>query len=512
MIPYDRFILVYKKYIFIIAFVFISGCHHSSTHSITDFSFNERMLSVTSSCETSKLQNKSFKSVWTRMRSGFCFKNINSSRISQELKWMVKNKDFVYRSIDRSKPYLFHILSYLEKRNLPHELALLPMVESGFQPFAYSSSRAAGIWQFIPPTAREYGLKMNWLYDGRRDVLESTKAATYFLSDMHRHFKGNWLLAIASYNTGAGNVGKAIDRANNLFTKPSYWDLNLPRETELYVPRLLALSKIIANPNKFGFKLPEIPNVKFTSTVNFRDPIDFETLSIITGVQQSKLIKLNPGYSTWLLDPSQQNTLLLPIEAARVFNSRYNKISKSIYQNKIHKVIKGDSLYKISRIYNVKINALKKANNLTKDTIYINQRLKIPSELSTGNKEFIMVNGEKYFINKNSITFNHIVKRYDNWYKIGKKYDVPLKKLFTWNNANKSTKLKINSLVKIKLQGPILTKVKDKNTLRYVVGSGERYEQIIRGFNISKENLIKDNKLKNKKYLTAGDNLVINLN
>ena len=138
--------------------------------------------------------------------------------------------------------------------------------------------------------------------------------------------------------------------------------------------------------------------------------------------------------------------------------------------------------------------------------------MKIPSELSTGNKEFITINGKKYFINKKLITFNHIVKRYDNWYKIAKKYDVPLKKLLMWNDSDKNTKLRINSLIKIKLQGPILSAIKNQSTLRYVVGSGERYDQIIRGFNITKESLIKDNNLRNKKYLTAGDNLVINLN
>ncbi len=503
---------MYRKYLFITFTLFISGCQVTSTSSLSSLGIQKPSYLSDNRCNSNKLIEREFNNVWDRMRSGFCFRSINSSRITQELQWMKRNKDFVYRSIDRSRPYLYHILTHLEKRNLPHELALLPMVESGFQPFAYSASRAAGIWQFIPPTAREYGLKMNWLYDGRRDVIESTKAASYFLGDMHRHFKGNWLLAIASYNTGAGNVGKAIDRANNIFTKASYWDLNLPRETELYVPRLLALSKIISNPSKYGFSLPNISNKKFTKKVKFRDPLDFQTLSIITGVPVNELTLLNPGFSTWMIDPSQQNILLLPNKAASVFNERYNQISKIIYQNKTYMVKKGDSLYKISRIYNVKINAIKKANGLTKDVIYIGQEITIPSELSTTDKDFVTINNRKYYINKKTVTFNHIVKRYDNWYKIAKKYDVPLNKLLSWNNADKKTKLKINSLVKIKFRGPILSENKTFNSLRYVVSSGERYDQIIRGFGVSKKNLINDNSLKNKKYLTAGENLEININ
>lgn len=492
-------------------FLLIS-CQQNSLQTISNHTFNETAFLTKSTCETRTLAGKDFSDVWARMRSGFCFRSINSTRISSELKWMMNNKEFVYRSIDRSKPYLYHIMSHLETRNLPLELALLPMVESGFQPYAYSSSRAAGIWQFIPPTAREYGLKMNWLYDGRRDVLESTKAASYFLGDMHRHFKGNWLLAIASYNTGAGNVGKAIDRANNLFTRPSYWDLNLPRETELYVPRLLALSKIIYNPSKYGFSLPKIKNIAFTKYVKFYDVIDFYTLSVITGIEQKELMRLNPGFSTWLIDPAQQNILLLPNKAAKTFKSRYNKITKSIYKNKTHKVVKGDSLYKISRIYNVKITAIKKANNIKGDLIYINQKIKIPSEITTTSKEYITVNKKKYYVNTEYVTYNHIVRRYDNWYRIAKKYDISLSQILKWNDADKKTKLKVNDLVKIKLKGPILTEIKSKYNLRYVVNTGDRYEQIIRGFGIEKNKLIQDNNLKNKKYLTAGDNLTINLN
>jgi membrane-bound lytic murein transglycosylase D len=171
-------------------------------------------------------------------------------------------------------------------------------------------------------------------------------------------------------------------------------------------------------------------NQNYTKKVNFRDPIDFQTLSVITGISEKELMNLNPGYSTWIIDPTQQNTLLLPNKEAKLFKERYNKISKVIYENKIHKVQKGDSLYKISRIYNVKINSIKKINSLSSDIIYINQKIKIPSELSATNKEFITVNNIKYFINKKEVTYNHIIRRYDNWYKIARKYDVPLKETF----------------------------------------------------------------------------------
>jgi LysM repeat protein len=163
-------------------------------------------------------------------------------------------------------------------------------------------------------------------------------------------------------------------------------------------------------------------------------------------------------------------------------------------------------------MYNVKIDSIKKVNSLTSDMIYINQKIKIPSELNVGNKEFITINNQKYYINKKEVTYNHVVRRYDNWYKIARKYDVPLETLLMWNGANKKTRLKVNALIKIKLKGPILSKNKKIQSLRYVVNSGERYDQIIRGFGVSKDKLIKDNKLKNKKYLTAGDNLIINQN
>ena len=161
-------------------------------------------------CNTYELKGQKFTSIWEKINAGFCLDTVHSSRVDKEINWFLNNKAFLYRSIERSKPFLYHVISELEKNNLPFELALLPIVESGYQPYAYSPSKAAGIWQFIPPTAKEYKLSSNWWYDGRRDILSSTKAAAHFLRDMHRHFKKDWLLAIASYNTGAGKVGRSI--------------------------------------------------------------------------------------------------------------------------------------------------------------------------------------------------------------------------------------------------------------------------------------------------------------
>ena len=196
--------------IIILCASFITSCNQSISYKRPQILANFGSFE----CETHKLAKISYSDVWDKVRSGFCLDTVYSSRVDREIQWFQNNKSFLYRSIDRAKPFLYHVIVELEKNNLPFELALLPIVESGYQPYAYSPSKAAGIWQFIPPTAREYGLKKNWWYDGRRDIFASTKAASHFLRDMKRHFKGDWLLAIASYNTGAGNVGKSIKKAN----------------------------------------------------------------------------------------------------------------------------------------------------------------------------------------------------------------------------------------------------------------------------------------------------------
>ena len=193
-----------------------------------------------------------------RSRAGFQFPDNSAAlqkQVVSELKWFAKHKNYMARVLQRADPFLYYILEEAEKRNLPTELVLLPIVESAFQPFAYSHGRAAGIWQFIPATGRAYGLKQNWWYDGRRDIYASTQVALDYLERLNKLFKGDWMLALAAYNSGSGTVQRAIKRNKKANRPTDYWHLKLPRETRAYVPKLLALKEIISHPEKYSVSL-----------------------------------------------------------------------------------------------------------------------------------------------------------------------------------------------------------------------------------------------------------------
>ncbi len=459
-------------------------------------------------CKTKQLRKKNFSSIWDKLNAGFCLDNVYSSRIEREKEWFMKNKQFLYRSIDRAKPFLYHVIKELENRNLPYELALLPIVESGYQPYAHSPSKAAGIWQFIPPTAKEYRLTKNWWYDGRRDILSSTKAATHFLSDMHRHFKKDWLLAIASYNTGAGKVGRSMSKAKYVIGKTSFWDLNLPRETEIYVPKLLALRDIMANPKSYGIKLPKLSNQPQTGFVKIYNPIDFYTLSVLSDVNIETLYFLNPGFSAWYIMPSMQDRILLPLNKIKKFNERYKKYRTIMFKEKIHIVQKGDTLSGISKQYNVKVKALMVKNSLNSDLILVNQKLRLPIKTTVTDKNTISIGNYEHLVMDKTFHYFHTVKRYDNWYRIAKFYDVNLKSLLSWNNADKNTKLFVGNKVKIEMRSPILS-INENMNLRYVVNTGDTTGVIASGFDIPREELLSLNGIKSSRYLVAGKNLVI---
>ncbi len=201
-----------------------------------------------------------YDDLFDRMRAGFAFDEVQEPAIDVQLAWFEHNPDYLERVFQRGQRYMYHIITEVEARGMPLEFALLPVVESAYEPFAYSRSRAAGLWQFIPDTGARFGLKRDWWYDGRRDVVESTRAALDYLQALHDQFDGDWLLAIAAYNVGENSVQRELDfnRANG---KPTdFWHLRLPAETRAYVPKLLALKRLMAEPERYGLEFAVIPN------------------------------------------------------------------------------------------------------------------------------------------------------------------------------------------------------------------------------------------------------------
>jgi soluble lytic murein transglycosylase-like protein len=259
-----------------------------------------------------------------------------NERINKQLTFFSQNPDYLYRVAERARPYLYHIVEVLSQNQLPLDLALLPIVESAYQPQAFSPKGAAGLWQFIPSTGKDYDLKQNNQYDERLDVLASTRAAIRFLSDLKGHFNGDWLLALAAYNCGQGAVDSAINRNLSEKLDTDYWSLHLPEETQDYVPRLLALSKIFANPDMFGLAFPAIKNEPYFVKVRIDRESDIKyltnkkiaMLAKLVDMSQEQFVHLNPGYLKPTLPTGRAYTFLLPHANA----SQLNKLLTSIAQ------------------------------------------------------------------------------------------------------------------------------------------------------------------------------------
>ena len=259
-----------------------------------------------------------------RLREGFAWPPEPARpAIARELDWYSHHQQYLDRVFQRADLYLYYIVDELERRDMPAELALLPIVESAFDPFAYSDGRAAGLWQFIPGTGKRFGLEQNWWFDGRRDVLESTRAALDYLEAMHEQF-GDWLLAIAGYNTGEGNVERARRRAQAAGKSGDFWSISqyLPAETQTYVPRLLAVRQLVSDPLKYGISLPAVTNSRRFAVVDTGSQIDMALAAELAGIDTNELYRLNPGVNRWATDPDGPHRLLVPAEQASCVRGR----------------------------------------------------------------------------------------------------------------------------------------------------------------------------------------------
>ncbi|HTV52795.1 MAG TPA: transglycosylase SLT domain-containing protein, partial [Steroidobacteraceae bacterium] len=315
------------------------------------------------------------------MRAGFKLADVDRTAVDEQLNWFAANPDYVQRAFQRSELYLYHIVTQIEARGMPLELALLPVIESAYEPYAYSRARASGLWQFIPGTGSRFGLKQNWWYDGRRDVVESTRAALDYLQALHDEFNGDWLLAVAAYNCGELAVAKAV-QTNQQKGKPiDFWSLRLPAETRAYVPKLLAMKRLVSDPEAHGLSFSRIPNQAYFTRVETEGQIDLRVAAEIAGITYDELYELNPAFHRWATDPSGPNFLLLPADAANAFRTNLTQLDPDERLRVKHYLVhRGDTMAAIARRSNTTPQALRELNDLPSGALVIGTDLRVPSD------------------------------------------------------------------------------------------------------------------------------------
>jgi membrane-bound lytic murein transglycosylase D len=302
--------------------------------------------------------------LWQRIKDGYAMPDSTSPLVANHEAWYSSRPDYVRRMVERSQKYLFHIVEEVEKRGMPTEIALLPMIESAYNPQAYSSGRASGIWQFIPSTGKNFGLKQNWWVDNRRNVTVATDAALTYLQKLHAMF-GAWDLALAAYNAGEGTVGRAIERNRKLGLATDYESLNLPPETKNYVPKLQAIKNLMTNPGDYGLKIQTIANTAYFAKVSAPPQIDAHLAAKLAEISDDEFLALNPSYNRPVITSSGgKHELLLPITSAQTFRDNLASYNKPLVSWQTYFAKRGERMDKIATKFGIKIGLLRDVNNL----------------------------------------------------------------------------------------------------------------------------------------------------
>jgi len=461
--------------------------------------------------------------LWKRIEQGMTLGDHETRRrVQTQIKWYATHPEYLDRVAVRAEPFLHLIMEEIDKRNMPAEIALLPIVESAFQPFAYSHGRASGIWQFIPSTGRMYGLKQNWWYDGRRDIVPSTHAALKYLQSSHKRLNNDWLLALAAYNSGEGNVRSAIRRNKKKGRPTDFWNLDLPDETRAYVPKLLAISAIIADPLKYNITLSPISNKPSVVEVEVDGQIDLALLAQAADISLEKVYQLNPAYNRWATEPNKNRKLLIPAEKKAHFLTAMAKIpKKDRIQWKRHKIKSGQTLSHIARRYGTTTKLLEQINRVKSRSIRAGSYLMIPVATRSLNQYSMSKQGRsKSRLNKNRAGHKLIitVRQGDTFWDLSRKYGVSVRQLAKWNglaprdtlSPGKKLVLWVSSKTKNLSSFHRVNSRPAASTIRtihYRVRQGDSLARISVKFRVTIAQLRKWNRLKKGKYLQPGQRL-----
>ena len=463
--------------------------------------------------------------LWERIRSQLTLQKLENSRIEAERNWYEANPQYMVRVTSRAAPYIYYVVEEIERRGMPMEFALLPVMESAYDPFAYSHGRAAGLWQIIPGTGKQLGLTQDWWYDGRRDVRASTDAALDYLAQLSKAFDGDWLKALAAYNAGQRRVKRAEAYNRERGRPEDFWSLKLPAETRNYVPRLLALTDVVADPAQYGLRLTSVPNQAYFSVVATGSQIDLAQAATLAAVDIETMYRLNPGFNRWATSPKGPHELLLPQAVAVQFEESLAQLDTSQrIQWSRYKVRSGDTLSHIAQRFNTEITIIREVNKLRGNRIVAGDTLMIPTA-SAPRQAYALSADQRQAKKQSKGEGNRIdyrVRPGDSFWTIARRYDVSTRKLAEWNGLATRDPIHPGQKLVIWTDQPVSTttlaiaapplpqREPMVRKLGYRVRNGDSLARIAGKFNITIEDIIGWNdKLKGKKYIHPGQVLTL---
>ena len=371
--------------------------------------------------------------LWDRIVKGYAIPDLEGPLVEKWEQWYADRPDYVARMVERSRRYLYHIVSEVEARGMPLEVALLPIVESAFNPTAMSGARAAGIWQFMPATGTHYGLKQTWWFDSRRDVVAATNSALDYLQTLNAEFN-DWQLSLAAYNWGEGNVRRAIARNRAKGLPADFEHLSkMADETRNYVPKLQAVKNIVADPAKYGLVMADVPNAPYFTVVRTTVRMDVKRAAELAELQQDEFLALNPQHNRPVISGADDYAILLPIDKAEVFAAKLDLVDQPLVSWQAHRMKPGETLPQVAMRYGLSIETLRSVNGIgPRQTVPTGYALLVPMQRPTAEAAESLANAVFTTVPAGR-TFFHTVHRGETLHAIAAKYGVTTQDVRRWN-------------------------------------------------------------------------------
>ena len=459
-----------------------------------------------------------------RVRRGLALGQHYNSRIDKETDYFARHPDYVERTFDRAAPYLHYIVHEVEKRGLPLELALLPVIESAFQPYAYSRASASGLWQFIASTGSRFSLKQDWWYDGRRDIVAATGAALDYLTYLHDMFDGDWLHAIAAYNCGEANVLRQIRKNRAAGKRIDFWNLKLPAETRGYVPRLLAITRLVANPEEHGLEIDGIPDAPYFEKVETGGQISIEVAAELAGISTEDMYALNPAYHRWATDPGGPYLLLVPVGSAEAFRSNLLQLTPDQrLRVERYTLRKGDTVTSIATRFGTTAQHLRELNELgNANNLAVDSELRVPSAVKALPENVRIAAARVDSRLPGGVRAVHVVKRGDTLSGIAQKHNMGLSTLARINGISTTSTLRIGQRLRLSAAASVVASSTiggvvssegnaDGRKVTYVVRRGDTLSSIAQTLKVSVTALREWNNISGSR-IQAGQRLVAYVN